>query len=140
MRAKTVLAGDALLSNEGQLVLPGLEELGPELAAPGDALILLSSDSWGAPETGRRLMEAFLAVLAGGAPALSMLVLVNRAVLLSGPGPASYSLSALERQGVEVLLCATSTRELGVVPEAGREAELPHLVRAILQRRRVIAL
>lgn len=81
-----------------------------------------------------------MAVLADGAPGLTTLVLVNRAAFLAEPGPASYSLSALERKGVDVLLCATSAREHGVTPVAGRKAELPELARAILQGKRVITL
>jgi hypothetical protein len=138
--AKTEPVSDTALGTPGQLILTDLEELGPELQGPGDALILLNSDTWGAPGTGRQLMEAFLGVLADGAPGLTTLVLVNRAVLLAEPGPASYRLSALERQGVDVLLCATSAREHGVTPVAGRKAELPELARAILQGKRVITL
>ncbi|HAI21431.1 MAG TPA: hypothetical protein DCM14_06005 [Clostridiales bacterium UBA8153] len=140
MRTKTEPVSATELVNQERLALTILEKLGREVVEPGDALVLLNSDSWGAPETGRWLMEAFLAILAEGGPGPGALVLVNRAVLLSEAGPAAYSLSALEMQGVEVLLCSASVREHGVVPVAGRETELPYLVQAILRKKRVITL
>lgn len=41
--AKTEPLGDTALGTPGQLILTDLEELGPELQGPGDALLLFGA-------------------------------------------------------------------------------------------------
>jgi len=134
------LLREATVVNRDQMELVSLEDIGADLKEPGSSLILLNSDSWGPPDTGRKLMEGFLAALAEGAAGVAGLALVNRAVLLSQSGPALHSLGALQNQGVEIMLCSISIRDHGIAPTVGRQVTLFQLVSAILRARRVITI
>ncbi|MEW6523539.1 MAG: hypothetical protein AB1445_08205 [Bacillota bacterium] len=127
-------------TQEVYLVPSELGEIDEELLEPGATVILLNSDTWGqgAFETGRKLMEGFLAALAEAAAGVRAVVLVNRGVLLGDEGPARHSLDALERQGVEILVCSVSAREHGVVPIVGRQVALFHIVQTLLRAKKVI--
>lgn len=117
-----------------------LEALGHDLS-PRDLVLIITSSALGTgdPELGRTLMRNMLYALQETAPPRALIFLNSGVELVSAGGPALAALSALARQGAEILPCAASLRHYGLEASVGEPTNMYRIVDLITSAQRVVA-
>lgn len=87
-------------------------------SGPGKTLLLLTTEGIGRgdDELGAKLMDTFLGNISELGPSLWRIILLNGAVKLSArEGTALEHLKAIERSGVDILVCGTCLNHYGLL-------------------------
>lgn len=128
-------AGAALLELSQEL-----ESAGQDLS-PRDLVLIFTAPVLGAGdvELGRSLMRSLLYALQETAPPRALVFLNSGVELVAAGAPALDALSALARQGAEILPCAASLRHYGLEASVGEPATMYRIVDLITSAQRVVA-